>query len=96
MRPEESHRSRNIWRVADLVARSAGPDVQFDMPVFGNAMFDLQREYGIYAASDFAFPLMSLLVLEGTLRSLCPDVDFRQVGTAGRPQGEPIRERAPA
>jgi len=69
-----------VAAVADLVARSAGPDVQFDMPVFGNAMFDLQRDHGLYAASDFAFPLMSLAVLEGTVNALCPELDFQQVG----------------
>lgn len=69
--------------VAALVARSAGPGKTFDMPTFGNEIFALQQRYHLYAASDFAFPLMSLLVLEGTVRSLSPTVDFQQVGTAG-------------
>jgi ubiquinone biosynthesis protein len=67
--------------VTDLVAASARRP--FDMFTFGNAMFELQRQHGIYAASDFAFPLMSLLVLEGTITAIAPGVDFRQVGAAG-------------
>ncbi|SCL66414.1 ABC1 kinase family protein [Micromonospora chersina] len=66
--------------VAELVARTAGPDNEFDMSVFGNGVYDLQQRYGIYAASDFAFPLMSLLVVEGTVRGISPDVDFQRVG----------------
>lgn len=66
----------------ELVAGEAGPDNEFDMSVFGNAVFELEQKHGIYAASDFAFPLMSLLVLEGTVRGLWPDVDFQQVGVA--------------
>ena len=69
-----------IAGVAALVERAAGSDNQFDMPTFGEAMFDLQRDHGLYAASDFAFPLMSLLVLEGTVRGFDPDLDFQQVG----------------
>ncbi|MFI2710741.1 ABC1 kinase family protein [Micromonospora sp. NPDC018662] len=69
-----------IRAVADLVARTAGPDNDFDMSVFGNGVYDLQQRYGIYAASDFAFPLMSLLVVEGTVRGISPEVDFQRVG----------------
>jgi ubiquinone biosynthesis protein len=69
-----------VAAVAALVARAAGPDNDFDMPVFGEAMFDLQRDHGLYAASAFAFPLMSLMVLEGTVRGFWPDIDFQQVG----------------
>jgi len=71
---------RFVSAVASLVERAAGPDNHFDMPAFGEAMFDLQRDHGLYAASDFAFPLMSMLVLEGTVRGFDPDVDFQQVG----------------
>ncbi|HEX2028059.1 MAG TPA: AarF/UbiB family protein [Nitriliruptorales bacterium] len=77
-----------IGAVADLVARAAGPDNDFDMPVFGQAMFDLQRDHGLYAASDFAFPLMSLMVLEGTVRGFWPDVDFQQVGVGHHNGGQ--------
>jgi ubiquinone biosynthesis protein len=68
--------------VAAHVEQAAGPGAAFDLPAFGEKMFDLQREHGLYAASDFAFPLMSLLVLEGTVRGFSADVDFQQIGAA--------------
>lgn len=67
--------------VVALVDSQAGPAaVQFSMMRFGNALFDLQREYGLYAESDFAFPLMSLAVIESTVRALSPDLDFQELG----------------
>ena len=47
---------------------------------FGNSLFDLQREYGLYAESDFAFPLMSLAIIESTLRGISPALDFKELG----------------
>jgi ubiquinone biosynthesis protein len=66
--------------VERLVVGSAGPEHRFDMPSFGDAIYELQQRYGIYAASDFAFPLMSLAVAEGTVRRLAPEIDFQLVG----------------
>jgi ubiquinone biosynthesis protein len=71
-----------ISEVADLVARAAGPGNRYDSSAFGDAIYNLQQRYGIYAASDFAFPLMSLLVVEGTVQRLWPEVDFQMVGAA--------------
>ena len=70
-----------VAAVAALVAAKAGPAVQdFTMMPFGNELFDLQRDFGIYAKSDFAFPLMSLGVLESTVRGISATVDFQEVG----------------
>lgn len=69
---------------AELVAGASGSNDCFDMPAFGDAVYELQQRHGIYAASDFAFPLMSLLVVEGTAREIWPDVDFQMVGAADR------------
>ena len=71
-----------VAEFASLVARAAGPGNMFDMPSFGDAMYELQQRFGIYAASDFAFPLMSLMVVEGTLHRVWPGVDFQAVGGA--------------
>jgi ubiquinone biosynthesis protein len=46
---------------------------------FATEMFDLQRRHGVHAAPELIFPLLSLLVIEGTVRELDPDVDFQQV-----------------
>lgn len=77
-----------VTEMAELVATKAGPDHPLDMSEFGNGVYDLQQRYGIYAASDFAFPLMSLLVAEGTVRGFSGAVDFRQVGV-GNGSGSP-------
>ena len=81
----ETDRAGFVREVAELVARTAGPGKDFDMAVFGDGIYDLQQRYGIYAASDFAFPLMSLLVVEGTVRGLSPDADFQRVGLPAEP-----------
>jgi ubiquinone biosynthesis protein len=74
-----------VSEVAELVARAAGPRNDYDSSAFGDAMYNLQQRYGIYAASEFAFPLMSLLVVEGTVRRLWPEVDFQAVGRTATP-----------
>lgn len=67
--------------VGALVAAKAGPEVRdFTMMSFGNDLFDLQRDFGLYAKSDFAFPLMSLGTIEATVRMISPSVDFQAVG----------------
>lgn len=71
--------------MADVVARLAGPGNRFDMAEFGNAVFAVQQRHGIYAASDFAFPLMSLNVLDGTVRRFSEDVDLQEVGRSPTP-----------
>ncbi|MGB8132491.1 MAG: AarF/UbiB family protein [Candidatus Angelobacter sp.] len=67
--------------VSALVKQHTDPEAEpFAMMNFGNSLFDLQREYGLYAESDFAFPLMSLAIIESTLRGISPDLDFKELG----------------
>lgn len=71
-------------RMADLVERSHGqPAKDFSLISFATEMFDLQRRFGIHAAPELIFPLLSLLVIEGTIRDLDPGMDFQE---AARPQ----------
>jgi len=60
----------------ELVRRHAS----FSMAAFGDDVYELQQTYGIYARSDFAFPLMALLVADATVRRVSADVDFRLLG----------------
>lgn len=60
--------------VEDAHRRSAG---EFALGPFAARLFDLQRRCGLYAAPEFVFPLLSLLVLEGMVRELDPGVDFQ-------------------
>ncbi|GGM84268.1 hypothetical protein GCM10012275_63660 [Longimycelium tulufanense] len=66
--------------ISDLVRSASGSRAEsFRLAPFAASLFDLQREYGIAAAPEFVFPLMSLLVLEGMVNDLCPEVDFQAV-----------------
>ncbi|MFC7221065.1 ABC1 kinase family protein [Streptomyces polyrhachis] len=58
-------------------ANSKARAADFDLVSFAAALFDIQRRHGLYAAPEFVFPLLSLLVLEGTVRAFAPDVDFQ-------------------
>jgi ubiquinone biosynthesis protein len=69
----------------DGLVQKQSHDSIFSMSLFGNEIFALQQSFGLYAKSAFAFPLMSLVVLEGTLQQLNRDVDFRQLGTLSNP-----------
>lgn len=67
-----------IAAIADLVARFTGvPAKDFHLMRFGTDLFRKQRDFGLYAASEFVFPLLSLLVIEGTVRGLNPEIDFQ-------------------
>ncbi|MEN3310444.1 MAG: ubiquinone biosynthesis protein [Micromonosporaceae bacterium] len=50
----------------------------FDLVGFTARLFDLQRRHGFAADPQFVFPILALLVLEGTLKQLCPDVNFQR------------------
>jgi ubiquinone biosynthesis protein len=70
---------RFLDRMADLVERSHGQSArEFSLVAFATEMFDLQRRYGVHAAPELIFPLLSLLVIEGTIRALDPEVDFQE------------------
>jgi ubiquinone biosynthesis protein len=67
-----------ITDMAALVERNYGaPAKDFSLIAFATEMFALQRGYGISAAPELVFPLLSLLVIEATVRDLDPDVDFQ-------------------
>jgi ubiquinone biosynthesis protein len=69
-------------RMADLVVRNhALPAKDFSLIAFATEMFDLQRRYGIHAAPALIFPLLSLLVIEGTIRNLDPHMNFQEAAT---------------
>lgn len=50
----------------------------FDLVRFAVRLFAAQRAHGYRADPEFTFPILSLVVLEGTLRQVCPDVDFQR------------------
>lgn len=69
--------------LTDLVERNhRAPAKEFSLIRFAGELFDLQRRHGVAASPELVFPLLSLLVIEGTVRSLDPDIDFQE---AARP-----------
>lgn len=61
--------------VEEHTGRSAA---DFDLVSFAAKLFDIQRRYGLHADPQFVFPILSLLVLEGTVREFHPGVDFQK------------------
>jgi ubiquinone biosynthesis protein len=61
-----------------LVKESTGArSSEFNLAKFAARLFALQRSYGLYPVPEFAFPLLSLLVVEGMVQSLSPELDFQ-------------------
>ncbi|MFJ6216175.1 ABC1 kinase family protein [Streptomyces sp. NPDC092296] len=64
--------------LTELVDGSVGArSGEFNLARFAGRLFDLQRRFGLYPAPEFAFPLLSLLVMEGMVQGFDPDLDFQ-------------------
>lgn len=65
-----------------LVSEATGAQSsEFSLARFAGRLFELQRRFGLYPAPEFAFPLLSLLVVEGIVQSLDPELDFQAEAT---------------
>jgi len=61
-----------------LVKEAAGArSGEFNLAKFAGRLFLLQRTYGLFPVPEFAFPLLSLLVVEGIVQGLNPELDFQ-------------------
>ena len=67
-------RERFIERVSALVHESTRG--RFEMSDFGQSVAKIQADHGVHPPSAFAFPLMSMLVVEGTLRQMSADTQM--------------------
>jgi ubiquinone biosynthesis protein len=64
--------------LAELIAETTGMrSGDFSLARFAGRLFGLQRQYGLYPAAEFAFPLLSLLVLEGMVKGFHSGLDFQ-------------------
>ncbi|HEX5595183.1 MAG TPA: AarF/UbiB family protein [Micromonosporaceae bacterium] len=64
--------------LTELVASVSGVRSQdFELGDFGAKLFLLQRRFGVYAAAEFVFPLLCLLVIEGMVKDFDSGVDFQ-------------------
>lgn len=76
--PEHFDREGFTTAVVELVDESSGALAKdFSLIEFAPRLFGLQRSFGLYAAAQFAFPLLSLLVLEGMIKDFDAEVDFQ-------------------
>lgn len=65
--------------VQTLVNRACGASAgEFRVAEFVGRMFDLQRRHGLRGGSDFVMPILSLLVLEGLVLEVDPELDFQR------------------
>ncbi|WP_204299355.1 ABC1 kinase family protein [Actinoplanes campanulatus] len=67
---------------------------QFDLALFAGRLFELQRSHGIFPAPEFAFPLLSLLVIEGMIKHFDDGVDFQAEAVPVLRRRNMPRERA--
>ncbi|WP_367138227.1 ABC1 kinase family protein [Saccharothrix sp. HUAS TT1] len=64
--------------LGELVSETSGAKSgEFDLARFAGRLFDLQRRFGLFPAPEFAFPLLSLLVIEGMIKGFDSDLDFQ-------------------
>ncbi|HEV2639934.1 MAG TPA: AarF/UbiB family protein [Actinocrinis sp.] len=76
--PAEFDRAGFDAGVDKLVGETSGALAgEFSLLEFAPRLFRLQQDFGLYAAAEFAFPLLSLLVLEGMIKAFDADVDFQ-------------------
>ncbi|MGQ0838105.1 ABC1 kinase family protein [Actinokineospora sp.] len=62
----------------ELVERSTGRSAaEFSLVRFAGSLFGLQRRHGLFAAPEFVFPLLALLVIEGRINDFDASVDFQ-------------------
>jgi ubiquinone biosynthesis protein len=76
--PDAFDRDGFTAAVVELVEEADGAVAKdFSLLEFAPRLFRIQRGFGLYAAAEFAFPLLSLLVLEGMIKDFDADVDFQ-------------------
>ena len=69
--------------MTELVSRAKGRTAaEFDLVAFAMKFFDIQRRHGAISRSDFVFPITALLVIEGQIRAMDPDLDFQGLAIA--------------
>jgi ubiquinone biosynthesis protein len=65
--------------IAELVDSVAGrPAREFRVAEFVAGLFDIQRRHGVQGTVAFTMAIVSLLVFEGMVRQVDPDLDFQE------------------
>lgn len=71
---DEAAFTRDVQALLDGAAAQVGG---FSVASFAYGMFRVQDRHGIVSTTDFLTPIMALISLEGTLRRLAPQLDFK-------------------
>ena len=78
IRPDSFNVKAFRKEIADLVRSNSGArSKDFNLLRFSTTLFDIQRRHQLYAEPEFVFPILSLLVMEGTIKEFAPETDFQ-------------------
>ena len=67
----------------DLVSKAQGRTAaEFSLVAFARQFFDIQRRHRAISRSEFVFPITALLIVEGQIRAMDPDLDFQALAIA--------------
>lgn len=76
--PATLDRSSLVGDIGTILRRYAGRVAsEFQVSRFVLELFDVQRRHGIHSTAEFVIPILSILSLEGTLKTLAPALDFQ-------------------
>ena len=65
--------------VASVVEDASGRRARdFLVTDFAGRMFDVQRRHGVHGTTAFVMAIVSLIVFEGMVREMAPDLDFQE------------------
>lgn len=78
--PPTFDRARFDAEVAEVVLRYFRLSArEFSVAAFVDELFALQRRHGVFVSAAFVVPILTLLVIEGSVRSWDPELDFQAV-----------------
>ena len=79
-RPEKFDSSNFEKEISGVLSKVSKMQAKsFQISGFVLELFSIQRKYELYSTPDFTLPILSLLVLEGTIKKYHPDLNFQEV-----------------
>jgi ubiquinone biosynthesis protein len=76
--PADLDRAAFDAEVSDIVRRYTGlTAAEFSIAGFVDELFALQRRHRLFVTAAFVVPILTLLVIEGTVRAWDPELDFQ-------------------
>lgn len=76
--PPEFDSAQFAEEVSRRLGRFSGEAINdFEVAGFVEMLFDVQREFGVIGSTDFTMTIISLLMFEGILKRIDPEMDFQ-------------------